>query len=270
MDLFPLSYGDVKKYALILVVLLLIPIIAVSGRFATFSGENFVEFVSVIDNENGTQTWMYRVMSTGSRTYWAIAWGGGANSIVGASHDYLYGKDLGGLVGTGLQGIQFEMEPASKGSIATYWFTLDEIYEMGAVSVGTNHGSPGGGEQVLDTVIGPVVTYELTLRMEGEGENSTYMIAVAETDCVLVDSVMFNWFGPFENNRVAGPYETELGGPVLIDLDNERSDGFASQHKVVEEYLGCWYVEAVFEGGTQSGIASETMNLFVIIRGIPS
>jgi hypothetical protein len=270
MELFLPSHIDGNKFALMLTILLLIPTVAVSVLFVGFSGDHTVEFVSVVDNENGTQTWTYRVMNTGSRAHWTIAWGGGANSIVGASHDYMYGKDLGGLAGTGLHAIQFGMETASKGNLATYWFTLDEVYKMGTVGIGTNYDPLRRGDHRLDTITGPVVTYELTLKMEGEGIDSTYMVAVAETDCVLVHSVMFSWFGPFESKSEAGPYETGLGSPVWEDVDDVRLDGFVSQHKVVEDYLGCWYVVAVFEGGTHPGEASGTLDLFVIIHSIPS
>lgn len=102
--------------------------------------------------------------------------------------------------------------------------------------------------------MGPVFSYSLTLTMEGEGIDSTYMKVVAETDCVFVISVTFYWFSPFETESEAGPYETEFGNPVWIDIDG--ADGFEKKHKVTEDYLGYWYVGAVFEGGTHPGEAS--------------
>jgi len=92
MELSLLSKVDVEKFALMLSLLLLSSIVAVPLVFAEFTGDNYVEFVSAVDNGNGTQTWTYHVMITSPRSHWIIAWCGGPNSIVGASHDYVYGR----------------------------------------------------------------------------------------------------------------------------------------------------------------------------------
>jgi len=114
-------------------------------------------------------------MITSPRSHWTITWGGGPNSIVGASHDYVYGKVLGGLVNTSLCGIRFEIDIKLKGSIVMYWFTLDGVYERGTVDVEIVNDALGvvGGNRILDTVTGPVFTYDLTLR---RGERSRFDI----------------------------------------------------------------------------------------------
>ncbi len=263
MELSFLSKVDGKKFTLMLSLLLLISIVAIPLGFAEFTGDNYVEFVSAVDNGNGTQTWMYHVMITSPRSHWTIDWYGGPNSIVGASHDYEYSEDWGGLVNTDLHGIRFEMDTELKGMVVTYWFTLDGVYEMGPIEVGIVNASPENvtGGRILDTVISPVFTYSLTLKMEGE--DLAYIVAVAETDCVFITSVTFNWFGPFETEREDGPYETKLGNPVWIDVDSELSGGFVAQRKVIEDYLGYWYVNTEFKGGKHKGAADEILGLSI-------
>jgi len=145
--------------------------VAVPVVITEFMGDNNIVFISAVDNGNGTQTWTYKVIITSPRSHWNIAWCGGPNSIVGASHDYVYGKALGGLVNTGLCGLRFEMDIKQKGSIVLYWFTLDGVYEMGTVDVEMVNDVLGvvGGDRVLYTITGPVLTHDPTLR-SGEKE----------------------------------------------------------------------------------------------------
>jgi len=161
------------------------------------------------------------------------------------------------------------MDTELRGMIVTYWFTLDDVYGMGVVEVGIVNASLENVARgrILDTVTGPVVTYSLTLRMEGE--DSTYMVAVAETDGVFITSVTFNWFGPFRTEREAGPYETELGNPVWTDVDSERSGGFATQHKITEDHLGYWYVNTEFKGGKHKGAADGLLGLSIPTSLLP-
>lgn len=248
--------------------LLLISIVAVPLVFANFTGDTYVEFISVVDNGNGTQTWTYRVRITHPQSHWTIAWCGGPNSIVGTSHDYRYHEDLEGLTTTSLYGIRFEMDTELQGSIVTYWFTLDGIYEIGDVDVEIVTESPGDGgrTRILNTISGPVFTYDLALRRAGEGTETIYMVAVAKTDDMFINSVMFNWFGPFETKEETGPYATVLGNPVWIDVDAVRVGGFLTQHKVTEEHLGYWYIETKFQDGKYKGRADGILGLLIPTR----
>jgi len=54
MELSLLSKVDVEKFALMLSLLLLSSIVAVPLVFDEFTGDNYVEFVSAVDNGNGT------------------------------------------------------------------------------------------------------------------------------------------------------------------------------------------------------------------------
>lgn len=74
-------------------------------------------------------------MITGPRSHWTMAWCGGPNSIIGSSYDYSYGDNTGGLVNTGIHGILFEMKNELEGTVVTYSFTLDGVYDVGAVAV---------------------------------------------------------------------------------------------------------------------------------------
>ena len=246
-------------------------LVAESVGFAEYTGDNYIEFVSVVENENRTQTWTYHVMITSQCSHWTIAWCGGPNSIVGASHDYVYGEDLGGESTTGLYGIQFKVDPWLQGTIVTYWFTLDVFYRMGAVEVGiANDSVEAVSGELLNTVTGPIVNYSITLSTKEKGINSMYVEAVAVTDSPFVNSVTFNWFGPFQTKGEAKRCMIGLGRPIWMDTDNEQADGFAAQHYMTENHLGYWYVNAIFEGGEHPNEAGEILDLSGISLQIPS
>ena len=193
----------------------------------------FVSRVCVVD----FSTWTYNFTSGSSPSisHWVIAWCGGSAPIIYLLHPN--GVEYGIDPMTGVHGINFSVG-FEAGKSAIFWFTLDECYEASDVEVAIKP----GGNTLYSAVTCPIFSYSITLDIEGEGPDSTYMKAVAEMDYSLINTMMFYWYGSFESDGEAGLVED----PMYIAVDSDGSDGFEAYHQVTVDDLGYWYVKAEF------------------------
>jgi hypothetical protein len=230
--------------------------------------------------------WTYdvTVLQDGSEikdiSHWILAFCGGEESILGASHSISYGADPSG---TYLWGIKFNQQ-VTKGTKITFWFILDGDYPQSEVPVALKPGN----DFLHGTITGPlVVTDAFTVEITVEGPQGVDPLpigyhdyrmkatATVATVSPIIVYVEFNWYGPF------GESETPSAIPAKLELTTvDILAPFESWYRAIDlinnpngllhdDDLGSWFVEAKFytlvitgQGGLYlKGIASDTLDI---------
>ncbi len=120
------------------------------NSISIFGGYKF-EFISTVNNGDGSQTWTYKVKGLGAEkdlSYWILALCEDHN-VLNASYDGMW--EVGTDFHTNIFGIKWEKLIDKNGIAKTFSFTLDGIYDTTIVDVAFK----AGYESYYCTILGP-------------------------------------------------------------------------------------------------------------------